>query len=50
MLLLKRLEQLCLKNKEFFANNNELIAKLKDEQSDVYRAARVKEKESLRAL
>lgn len=35
------------KNKEFFTNNNELIAKLKDEQSDVYRAALVKEKESV---
>ncbi|MDF2633665.1 MAG: nuclease superfamily protein [Pelosinus sp.] len=34
-------------NKEFFKDNNELIAKLKDEQSDVYRAALVKEKESV---
>ena len=35
------------KNKEIVANREEFIAKLKDEQSDVYRAALVKEKESV---
>jgi rubrerythrin len=36
------------KNKEFLSDNKEFIAKLKDEQSDVYRAALVKEKESVK--
>ena len=35
------------KNKGLAVNKNELIAKLKDEQSDLYRAALVKEEESV---
>lgn len=35
------------KYKEFLPEDNEFIAKLKDEQIDVYRAALVKEKESV---
>jgi len=35
------------RNKDFVPVNQELIAKLKDEQMDVYRAALVKEKESV---
>ncbi|BBB90186.1 MAG TPA: ferritin family protein [Methylomusa anaerophila] len=34
-------------NKDFVTGNSELIAKLKDEQIDIYRAALVKEKESV---
>jgi rubrerythrin len=35
------------KDKKFVADNQEFIAKLKDEQIDVYRAALIKEKESV---